>query len=153
MALGENSNRAAKQGGHHLSVLVNKSASDIGISAKAGNTTANSSWIPCAGYNQVTVFVSITNATPGSGSTAAAFTFGIDVSNDESTAYPLQTASTSSGTATLSTLSYSRATGDASINFAVDFPLNYKYFRINTPTLASGAAGDSYSIEVNLGKI
>ena len=151
MALGENSNRPSRQGSHHLSVLVNKSASDIGISAKDGNTTANSSWIPCAGYNQATVFVSITNS--GAGSAQTPFTFGIDVSNDESTAYPLQTASTSSGTATLSTLSYSKATGDASINFAVDFPLNYKYFRINTPTLTNGVAADKYSIEVNLGKI
>tara|TARA_R100000742_G_C4195080_1_gene25941 strand:+ start:59 stop:520 length:462 start_codon:yes stop_codon:yes gene_type:complete len=153
MALGSHNTKTEMQGSHHLSVFKNYSASDIGLSAAAGNATTSSSWIPCAGYNQATVLVTITNATPGSGSTAAAFTFGIDVSNDESTAYPLQTASTSSGTATLSKLTYSKATGDASINFAVDFGLNYKFFRINTPTLASGAAGDSYSIEVNLGKI
>ena len=151
MALGEHSDDISQATPRRLSVWVNKSASDIGIDAKNGNTTANSSWIPCAGFNQATVLVSITNS--GAGGSQTPFTFGIDVSNDESTAYPLQTASTSSGTATLSTLSYSKATGDASINFAVDFPINYKYFRINTPTLTNGVAADKYSIEVNLGKI
>jgi len=153
MALGEHSDDISQATPRRLSVWVNKSASDIGVSSKAGNTTANSSWIPCAGFNQATVLVTVTNASEGSGSTATNFTFGIDISNDESTAYPLQTASTSSGTATLSTLTFSKATGDLSVNFAVDFPINYKYFRINTPTLTSGASGDSYSIEVNLGKI
>tara|TARA_R110000744_G_scaffold13121_4_gene38458 strand:- start:1291 stop:1746 length:456 start_codon:yes stop_codon:yes gene_type:complete len=151
MALGSHSDDISQHTPRRLSVWVNKSATDIGVSAKAGNTTANSSWIPCAGFNQVTVLVSITNS--GAGSSQTPFTFGIDVSNDESTAYPLQTAATSSGTATLSKLTYSKATGDASINFAVDFPLNYKYFRINTPTLTNGVSGDSYSIEVNLGKV
>ena len=151
MALGTYNDKTRKRGSHNLSIWVNKSASDIGLSAKDGNVTASSSWIPCAGFNQATVLVSITNS--GAVGSQTPFTFGIDVSNDESTAYPLQTASTSSGTATLSTLSYSKATGDASINFAVDFPLNYKYFRINTPTLTNGVAADKYSIEVNLGKI
>ena len=75
MALGSHSDDISQHTPRRLSVWVNKSATDIGVSAKAGNTTANSSWIPCAGFNQVTVLVSITNATPGSGSTAAAFTF------------------------------------------------------------------------------
>ncbi len=151
MALGTNSTRPSNMGDHHLSILRTKSATDIGISAKDGDTTANSSWIPCAGYNQATVLVSITNS--GAGGSQTPFTFSIDVSNDESTAYPLQTSSTSSGTATLSKLTYSKATGDASINFAIDFPINYKFFRINTPTLTNGVAADKYSIEVNLGKI
>jgi len=151
MALGSHNDKTEKRGSHNLSIWVNKSASDIGLSAKDGNVTANSSWIPSAGFNQATILVSITNS--GAGASQTPFTFGIDVSNDESTAYPLQSESTSSGTVTLSPISYSVATGDASINFAVDFPLNYKYFRINTPTLTNGVEADKYSIEVNLGKL
>ncbi len=137
--------------GNVPAALREVTSAEVGIAAVAGNITANGNWVHCAGFNQATVLVSITNS--GAVGSQTPFTFGIDASNDASAAYPLQTASTSSGTATLSKLTYSTATGDASISFAVDFPINYRYFRINTPTLTNGDAGDSYSIEVNLGNI
>ncbi len=150
MALGTNSSRPHQMGDHHLSLLRIKSASDIGMSAKAGNATTTSSWIPCAGYNQATLLGTFT--ADGS-ATSANITFKIEVSNDESTAYPLQSASTSSGVATLSDIVYTKATGNASTTFAIDFPLNYKFFRIKDFAIASGASGETYSVEVNLGKI
>ena len=151
MALGTNSNRPWKMGDHHLSLLRTKSASDISMSALAADGTHNSAWIPCAGYNQATVFVRFYNPTADAVSTD--LTFNIEVSNDASTAYGLQTASTSSGTATLSDVNYTKATANGAIDFAIDFPLNYKYFRIANLTVGSGHANEDIDVEVNLGRI
>ena len=87
------------------------------------------------------------------GHTPTNIDFGIDVSDDESTAYPLQTSSVSSGTATLSTLKYRKASGGASINYVVDMPLDYEFFRINALTVGTGAATDDMSVTIFLGKL
>ena len=134
----------------NLSHLREISPADVGINAAAGNTTPNSNWIACAGYNQCTLLIDFID--DGSG-TPAAITFGIDVSNDESSAYPLQTSSVSSGTATLSKLTYSKASGGASIKYTVDFPLNYEFFRVNALTVSGGVSGDDMSVTCFLGNI
>ena len=150
MALGSHSDVISQASLGRLSVWVNKTASDIGMSAKAGNLTTTSSWIPCAGFNQATILATFT---ANSSATSGDITFKIEVSNDESTAYPLQTMSIGSGTATLTDIEYTRDTGNASTTFAVDFPINYKFFRIKSFAVASGDSGESYSVEVNLGTI
>jgi len=151
MALGSHNPKTEAQGSHQLSVWKTYSASDISMSALAADGTHNSSWIPCAGYNQATVMVRFYNATGDATSTN--ITFNIEISNDQSTAYGLQTASTSSGTVTLSDVNYTKATANAAVDFAVDFPLNYKYFRIANLTVGSGHADEDIDVEVNLGKI
>jgi len=133
-----------------LSPFHKVSASDLGISAAAGNTTPNSNWIPCAGYNQCTLIVKYTK---DGGHTPTNIDFGIDVSDDESTAYPLQTSSVSSGTATLSTLKYRKACGGASINYSVELPLNYEFFRVNALTVTGGVAGDDMTVTCFLGNV
>ena len=135
---------------HRMAAFLKVSASDLGISAAAGNTTPNSNWIPCAGYNQCTLIVKYTK---DGGHTPTNIDFGIDVSDDESTAYPLQTASISSGTATLSILKYRKASGGASINYSVDFPINYEFFRVNALTVGTGAADDEMTVTCFLGKL
>ena len=151
MALGEHNDRTEYLGSHHLSVFKWYSASDIGMSALAANGTHNSSWIPCAGYNQATVMVRFYNPTGDADS--GNLTFNIEISHDKSTAYGLQTASTSSGAVTLSDVNYTKDTDNAAVDFAVDFPLNYKYFRIANLTVANGHANEDVDVEVNLGKI
>jgi len=151
MALGENSTRPWNKGSRYLSVLVNKTASDISMSALAADGSHSSEWIPCAGYNQATVFVRFYN--PTGDASSGDLTFNVEVSNDESTAYGLQTASTSAGAATLSDVNYTKDTNNAAVDFAVDFPLNYKYFRIANLSVASGHADEDIDVEVNLGKI
>ena len=151
MALGSHNSRTEVQGSHHLSVWKNYSATDIGMLALAGDGTHTSSWIPCAGYNQATVMVRFYN--PTGDATSTNLTFNVEISNDESTAYGLQTASTSSGAATLSDVNYTKATANAAVDFAVDFPLNYKFFRIANLTVGSGHADEDVDVEVNLGKV
>lgn len=130
------------------------SASTISMSAIAGNVTTTGGWINAYGYNQASILVSFTNA--GTGDTSAAITFDVEVSNDadtSKTAYLLQSASVAAGTATLSTLTYSKASADASINYAVDFPINYGWFRIKSFAVSGGVATDSYTVAATLGNI
>ena len=128
------------------------SASDISMSAIAGNVTTTGGWIKSYGYNQASIHVSFTNA--GTGDTSAAITFNVEASNDAgTTAFLLQTSSASSGVATLSDLQYSKATSDASINYIVDLPVNYGWFRIKSFAVSGGVATDSYTVSVNLGNI
>lgn len=134
-----------------LSHLLEISPADVGIDNADGDTTPNSNWISCAGYNQCTLLIKFVDDGTG---TPATMTFGIDVSNDETAAYPLQTSSVSSGTATLSSLSYSKANAaNASMNYTVDFPLNYEFFRVNALTVSGGHANHDMSVTCFLGNI
>jgi len=128
------------------------SASSISMSGIAGNVTTTGGWVKSYGYNQASIHVKFTaDADAG---TAAAITFNIEVSNDKgTTAYLLQTSSVSSGVATLSTKQYSKATSNADINYIVDFPINYGWFRIKSFAVGGGVAGDAYTVSVNLGNI
>ena len=150
MALPSNHTYLSKQAPHRLSAFYKVSAADLGINDAAGNTTPNSNWIPCAGYNQCTLLIKFVDDGAGSPTNVD---FGIDVSDDESTAYPLQTSSVSSGTATLSPLKYRVASGGVSINYAVDFPLNYEFFRVSALTVTGGVAGDDMTVTCFLGKL
>ena len=102
-----------------------------------------------AGYNQVTLLFNFDRV---DGSTTN-ITFKIAVSNDASTEYLLQTAATSSGVATLSDLVYTKATAGADKLFAVDFPMNYEYFKLESINVASGTANDKYSVVAFLGNL
>ena len=129
------------------------SASTISMSGIAGNVTTTGGWINSYGYNQASILVSFTNGGDG---TSAAITFDVEVSNTDGsskTAYILQSASVSAGTATLSDLTYSNDSGDASINYAVDFPINYGWFRIKSFAVSGGVATDSYTVAATLGNI
>jgi len=131
----------------NLSHLREVSAADMGVSAVAGNVTTEGTWIKSAGYNQCTLMVKYLHVTTGGN-----LVFNIGVSNDAGTTeYFLQSASTSAGVATLSDLQYKKVAG-ASLNFVVDFPLNYEYFRIANLAL-SGAAADKITITAFLGNL
>ena len=131
-----------------LSTLAEISAATLGVDAVAGNVTTDGNWIKCAGYNQCTLLVFYDNASAGGN-----LVFNIGVSNDGGTSeFLLQTASTSSGVATLSDLQYKKVTGTADKLFAVDFPLNYEYFSIRNLALG-GHANDKISITAFLGNL
>ena len=49
-----------------LSPFHKVSAADVGINDAAGNTTPNSNWIPCAGYNQCTLIIKYVDDGAGS---------------------------------------------------------------------------------------
>ena len=120
----------------------------MGVDAVAGNATTDGNWIKCAGYNQCTLLVFYDHA-----STGGNLVFNIGVSNDGGTSeFLLQTASTSSGVATLSDLQYKKVTGTADKLFAVDFPLNYEYFSIRNLAL-SGHVNDKITITAFLGNL
>jgi hypothetical protein len=124
---------------------------EVGINAADGDDIPDSNWIHCEGYNQASLLIKFVAS---GDATSAAMTFNIEVSNDGgSTAYLLQTSSVSSGVATLSTKQYSKNTANANINFVVDFPLNYRAFRLKTVAVATGHANDKVTVTVNLGKI
>ena len=131
-----------------LSTLAEISAATLGvdtIAGDAGGTDGN--WIKCAGYNQCTLMVKYLHVTTGGN-----LDFNIGVSNDGGTTeYLLQSAATSSGTATLSDLKYRKVVG-ASLNYVVDFPLNYEYFSIRNLTLG-GHENDKITITAFLGNI
>jgi hypothetical protein len=134
----------------NLSHLREVSAADMGLSDIAGNVSnKDGSWISVAGYNQVTLLFNFDRV---DGSTTN-ITFKIAVSNDASTEYLLQTAATSSGVATLSDLVYTKATAGADKLFAVDFPMNYEYFKLESINVASGTANDKYSVVAFLGNL
>jgi len=126
------------------------SASSISMSAIAGNVTTTGSWIKSYGYNQASVHIKFTNGGDG---TSANITFNVEVTNDTGEAYLLQTASTTTGVATLSGLQYLKDSSDASISYIVDLPLNYGWFRIKSFAVGGGVATDSYDVSVNLGNI
>ena len=109
----------------------------MGVNAVAGDATTEGTWINSAGYNQCTLMVFYDHGTTGGN-----LVFNIGVSNDAGTTeYFLQTASTTTGVATLSDLQYKKVTGSADKLFVVDFPLNYEYFRI--ANLALGGSSNS----------
>jgi len=132
-----------------LSTLAEISAATLGvdtIAGDAGGTDGN--WIKCAGYNQCTLLVFYDHSTTGGN-----LVFNIGVSNDGGTSeFLLQTASTTTGVATLSDLQYKKVTGTADKLFAVDFPLNYEYFSIRNLTLG-GHANDKITITAFLGNL
>ena len=131
-----------------LSTLAEISASTLGVDAVAGNATTDGNWIKCAGYNQCTLLVFYDHA-----STGGNLVFNIGVSNDGGTSeFLLQTASTTTGVATLSDLQYKKVTGTADKLFAVDFPLNYEYFSIRNLAL-SGHVDDKITITAFLGNV
>ena len=131
----------------NLSHLREVSAADMGVSAVAGNVTTEGTWIKSAGYNQCTLMVKYLHVTTGGN-----LVFNIGVSNDAGTTeYFLQSASTSAGVATLSDLQYKKVAG-ASLNFVVDFPLNYEYFSIRNLSL-DGHANDKITITAFLGNV
>ena len=131
-----------------LSTLAEISAATLGVDAVAGNVTTEGSWIKCAGYNQCTLLVFYDHSATGGN-----LVFNIGVSNDGGTSeFLLQTASTSSGVATLSDLQYKKVTGTADKLFVVDFPLNYEYFRVANLALG-GHANDKITITAFLGNL
>ena len=132
----------------NLSHLREVSAADMGVSAVAGNVTTEGTWIKSAGYNQCTLLVFYDHSATGGN-----LVFNIGVSNDGGTSeFLLQTASTSSGVATLSDLQYKKVTGTADKLFVVDFPLNYEYFRVANLALG-GHANDKITITAFLGNL
>ena len=131
-----------------LSTLAEISAATLGVDAVAGNVTTDGNWIKCAGYNQCTLLVFYDHSATGGN-----LVFNIGVSNDGGTSeFLLQTASTTTGVATLSDLQYKKVTGTADKLFAVDFPLNYEYFSIRNLVLG-GAAADKITITAFLGNL
>jgi len=151
MALPTNSTQLSTMRPHRLSQFLKISASDVGIDDADGDTTPNSNWIPCAGYNQCTLLIKFVDEGTG---TPATMTFGIDVSDDQSTAYIMQTSAVSSGVATLSKLVFTKANAaNASMNYMVDFPLSYEFFRVNTLTVSGGHANHDMSVTCFLGNI
>ena len=151
MALPSNHTYLSKQAPHRLSAFYKIEPSDVGIDDADGDTTPNSNWIPCAGYNQCTLLIKFVDDGTG---TPATMTFGIDTSDDESTAYEMQTSAVSSGVATLSKLVFTKANAsNASMNYMVDFPLNYEFFRVNALTVSGGHANHDMSVTVFLGKL
>jgi len=133
----------------NLSHLREVSAADMGVDTVAGNATTEGTWIKSAGYNQCSLMLKYLHVSGGGN-----LTFNIGVSNDAGTTeYFLQTAATSSGVATLSTLDYKLASLRGSTNIVIDFPLNYEYFRIANLTLSSGASADKITITAFLGNL
>jgi len=126
-------------------------ASSISMSGIAGNVTTTGTWIKSYGYNQASVHVKFT-ADPDAG-TAADITFNIEATNDTGEAYLIQSASVSTGVATLTNLQYLKASANADISYIVDFPINYGWFRVKSFTVGGGVAGDTYSVSVNLGNL
>ena len=140
---------ATIQNNRFLSHLREVSAADLGVDAVAGNATTEGTWINVAGYNQCTLLIKYFHSSGGGN-----LTFNIGVSNDEGTTeYFLQTSSTSSGVATLSTLQYKLASLSGSTNVVVDFPMNYEYIRIANLALSSGALADKITVTAFLGNI
>ena len=108
------------------------SPAELGLNAATGldAATKNSNSIDCSGFNQLCLEVFLDR---GNGSTV---TFQIETSPDNSTFYLLQSSATSSGTATLSDLTYSKGTA-ADKHFVVDMPLNYEFVRVANITAGS----------------
>mgnify|MGYP003138976768 CR=1 FL=1 len=108
------------------------SPAELGLNAATGLDagTKNSSSFDCSGFNQLSLDVFLDR---GNGSSV---TFQIEVSPDNSTFHLLQASSISSGTATLSDLTYSKATGGDK-HFTVDMPLNYEFVRVANITAGS----------------
>jgi len=151
MALPTNSTQLSTMRPHRLSQFLKISAADTGISDAAGNTTPDTNWIPCAGYNQATVLVKYVRGSGGS--TRGNIDFNIDVSDDESTEYQMMTSAVSAGVATLSVLKYRFDCSNVSKNWIVDFPLSYEFFRVKDLTVANGASDDDMTITIFLGNI
>jgi len=150
MALPTNSTQLSTMRPHRLSQFLKIEPADTGINLANGDTTPDTSWIPCAGYNQATILVKYTK---DGGHTPTNIDFNVDVSDDQSTEYPLMTSAVSAGVATLSILKYRYASGGASKNFTVDFPLSYEFFRVKDLTVGSGATADKMTITIFLGNI
>ena len=128
---------------------------ELGVDAVAGNALTHGSWVNCDGYNQATVF---TYYVADDASSAEELKFAIEVSNVGASMFTLapsvlQTSSVSAGVATLSDLQFSKDTNNTTVSFVVDFPLNYKYFRILALSMTTGHADDDITMRAFLGKV
>jgi hypothetical protein len=124
----------------------------MGVNAVAGNVTTTGSWVNCTGYNQVSLAVYFLSDDTDTLATDLKFT--IEVSNDGATSLGLlQSMSIDAGVATLSDLQFTKATGNVTVAFVVDFPVNYMYFRVNPLVVTSGGDEDEITIRGFLGKV
>ncbi len=121
------------------------SPAELGLNAATGldAATTNSNSIDCSGFNQLTLEIFLDR---GNGTTV---TFQIETSPDNSTFHLLQSSAVSSGTATLSDLTYSKATAGDKL-FVVDMPVNYDFLRVANITAGST---DAITVTARLGKI
>ena len=125
---------------------------EMGVNAVAGNVTTTGSWVNCTGYNQVSLAVYFFSDDTDTVATDLKFT--IEVSNDGATSLGLlQSMSIDAGVATLSNLQFTKATGNVSVAFVVDFPVNYQYFRVAPLLVTSGGDEDEITIRGFLGKV
>lgn len=122
--------------------------SKIGVSAEAITAGAyiTGTAFGAHGYNQMTVevFLDYTAAT-----TCLMY---IETSPDNTNWHEVCSASVAGGTATLSRLVYSKATGAADSYFTVNVPINYEWVRLRFS--GAGAAGvDTVTATVRLGNV
>jgi|TARA_R110002051_G_scaffold189866_1_gene259027 hypothetical protein len=123
----------------------------VAVTATGFNVTAINSavvagtTISCEGHNQISLYVTYTR------SAGTGIQFNIEVSDDGSTFYKLQTAALSSGTLTLSDVLYTKVSS-ATVSFVVNFEINATHFRLaNVVATGSPNSNDKATVSAIIG--
>ena len=121
---------------------------EVGLSGVALNGTRTGNLIPLSGYDQLSVMIDHANS-----SGALTITYYLEFTNDDGTSYfREQKRAVSSGVATLSDATYSKAVTGAA-KWISQHAVHAKAVRIVFPTVSGAGSSDKVTVDVRLGSI